>query len=283
MLNISVDELLARALPLGVDNPEYVDPGDGQSVVANFQTRNRDRVVDYWSFRSGTEAPLAPLIQCEADCASLNRTGCSVLSSSCGGCLPETWKDGAECVGRIDGDDESPMVDGRFERTPVSVGPGDGGFEIDIPVETSSSVRAVEVYLMTVDAAGELDYSWAGFSSNVWSLDEAPAHGLTVSVNRANGLNQVLGDLASPGVTVQDVGAQKNHALIYRFIAPQPINGSLSVRLELSSLSEFGFNVSEVMVFGDPPACVGEECLTECDSDMACADGLCVDGRCRLH
>ena len=252
VVTLSSEALLNRAVPIGVDQPTYIDPSDGLTeVTANFSTRNRDRVMDYWGFRSGTESPLAPLAQCERDCGAVNRAGCSVTSSACGGCLPGFWSSGSECVGRIETSTVDPMHDGRFERGPISVGPSDGEFDIDIPLQNGATVQAIELYLMTVGADGGIDYDWAGFSSNVWSLDAAPEHTFEIVAHQVDGTSVLVGTQQTEGAIIRDVSAQKDHTLSYRFVVNPPLGNVERLTLQLSSSSAYSFNVSEVMVFGN--------------------------------
>ena len=247
------DELLTRAVPVGVDQPAYIDPADGVTeVTAPFSARNRDRVMDYWEFRSGTHAPLAPVENCNAVCADLNRANCSVVSPECGSCLPGYRLKGGICLDRIESNTD-PLHDGRFERGPISVDPADGSFEINMPMETGSVLEAIELYLMTVNANGDIDYDWAGFSPNVWSLDAAPEHAFELVVYRSDGSSVVVGTESSEGAIMQDISAQKNHSLTYEFEVSPPITEVDRVVLRLQSNSGYAFNVSEVMVFGRVP------------------------------
>ena len=89
-------------------------------------------------------------------------------------------------MGRIESNID-PIHDGRFERGPISVDAADGDFEINMPLEVGATLHGIELYLMTVDANGAIDYDWAGFRPNIWALDEAPEHEFELVVHQTTG------------------------------------------------------------------------------------------------
>jgi len=142
-VTLSTQELINRALPMGVDQPSYTDPYNESNIItAEFSTRNLDRVIDYWLYKANNAAPLAQ--DCSFDCDSQHRIGCSVNNNVCGDCLPGFMEFSGTCFGRVETNLTNPLHDESYENTEILVESGGEEIEVNIEVNYNVSVSAVE-------------------------------------------------------------------------------------------------------------------------------------------
>ena len=247
--NIHVDDLLERAVPLGVDEPTYVDPSTNAVVMTEFSTRNRDKVIQFWPFKANNAAPLRREGACDADCASLNRAQCTVSNPTCGFCLPGYLDVGGTCLGRIDQIEETALTDGVYAQSgDVATTEGEQ-HEIVVPITPGSTIGAIELYLMTVDETGALKYNWVSMTT-IWTANSAPDHTFSIAYRTEDGVVEPLGTIDTDGVFLQHTAGQTNHTLSYRLPVYDAMPG-LEVIIQVQSLDDrYGFEVAEVRVFG---------------------------------
>ncbi|MEE2786586.1 MAG: M12 family metallo-peptidase [Myxococcota bacterium] len=249
---IHVDELLDRAVPLGVDEPTYIDPSTGDVVTASFSTRNRDKVIAFWPFKSGNAAPLRREGACDADCAALNRARCTVSNPTCGFCLPGYLDVGGTCLGRVDQVGVTALTDGVYAQSGEVATTEGEQHEIVVPITPGSTIGAIELYLFTVDEMGALKYSWVSMTT-IWTANSAPPHTFSIAYRTEDDDVEPVGSIDTDGVFLQHTSGQTNHTLSYRLPVHDPMPAS-EVIIQLQSLdAQYGFEVAEVRVFGQAP------------------------------
>jgi hypothetical protein len=147
LVTMSAFELTNRAIPLGVDRPSYEDPDNpGQIIQTEFSTRNREQALLAWLDRADNVEPLNRPELCDSDCAAAGRIRCSVVSSSCGDCLPDHFEHvDDECLPRSAAAMGTPLHDGVYGPSGVITQPGDAPLQVLIPLANSSSLVNVEL------------------------------------------------------------------------------------------------------------------------------------------
>ena len=249
---LTTQAVIDRAVPMGVDQPTYLDPQDGVTPISEvFSTRNRDRVENRWSMKATNARPLAPMADCPSDCEGVNRVICSVGRTTCGVCLPGYFEVGGICLGRVEADPEHELHDEKYLTTAVTLDHSEELLELNVDLNPGSTVHRVELYLMTVDELGDPDYSWVSIGSTIWVANEAPAHQFTVYAVLSNGQEVELGSDSTVDAAVNDSNAQKNHVLTYVLDSTPALENVDGLRVVMTSDSAFGFSISELRVFGD--------------------------------
>ena len=248
--SLDVDALLDRAVPLGVDEPSYLDPVDNETLIENpFSTRNRDQVLSFWPAKAANAEALAQVGDCPEDCGLQRRVSCGIRSNRCGACLPHHVEVDGVCLPSIIAAPANGLTDGVYART---------GFVAQAlaPVQTvgvgllaDAQLHVVELYLFTVDQAGEMDYSWAN-TPTVWGPNSAPSFQFEVEVRNEAGEFVAIGDETQDDAVIRDADGQRNHTLSYRFRLPQGLTAT-DVRVHLRSLDDvYGFDIAEIRAFG---------------------------------
>jgi hypothetical protein len=249
---LAPEVLLERAVPLGVDEPTHLDPQDGVTPITEpFSTRNRERVQSRWSMKATNARPLAALDDCPLGCASIHRISCAVGRQTCGDCLPGYFEVDDNCLGRVELNADDAVSDGKYLRTDVSLDHSEDELVLDVALSPGTTVHRIELYLMTLDELGELDYSWVNIGSTIWVASQAPLHTFTLYAVRANGEEVEVGNETTEEIVINDSSAQKDHVLSYALSLSPAVDDVASIKLVLESESAYGFNVSELRVFGE--------------------------------
>ena len=76
-------------------------------------------------------------------------------------------------------------------------------------------------------------------------------HTFTLYAVRTNGEEIEVGNASTPGIVINDASPQKDHVLNYALSLLPGVDDVISIKLVLESESAFGFNVSELRVFGE--------------------------------
>ena len=263
---ISVEDLLSRAIPLGVDHPTYQNPEPPrEQIQMDFQTDNRQRVIDFWSDKSDNASPKASLADCPQECAAQGRSRCAVGALSCGSCLPEFIEDGEECVGLLEIEDAVMLNDDEYTRSDWLIPSQGAEQDWTLSLLQSATLTRLELYLRTLDDDLNSDYSWTSIGSTIWVANEAPPHSFELYAHHPNGTQTQIaafnGISDTDLLVIQDIENQKNHALIYRVDIPETLDAVDELRLVFRSAHEvgqamvegaFGFSVDELKVFGQP-------------------------------
>ena len=282
-VTLSTQELINRALPMGVDQPSYTDPYNESNIItAEFSTRNLDRVIHYWSYKANNAAPLAQ--DCSFDCNSQHRIGCSVNNNVCGDCLPGFMEFSGTCLGRVEVEsDLYPLLyDESYENTEILVESGGAEIEVNIEVYYNVSVSAVEIYFATIDAMGEFDFSWIDLGPTIWVANEAPPHSFSLYSKHINGSETLIGTENTLNAIIQDSTGQNNHVLSYQFVLDELLSEVESLRLilktsneENTEFSSFGLSIIEFRVFGTSMYGCTDVSASNYDPDAAVDDGSC--------
>ena len=249
---LAPENLLQRAVPLGVDQPTHLDPQDGVTPITEpFSTRNRERVESRWHMKATNVRPLAALDDCPLDCQAVYRITCAVGRQVCGDCLPGYVEDGDNCLGRVELHSDDAVSDGKYLRSDVSLDHSEDELVLEVALSPGATVHRIELYLMTLDELGELDYSWVDIGATIWVASQAPSHAFTLYAVRANGEEIEVGNASTPEIVINDASPQKDHILSYGLTLSPAVDDVTSIKLVLESESAFGFNISELRVFGE--------------------------------
>ena len=239
IITITPAELIARAVPLGVDATE--DGGEA--------TRNRDKVQGLWPFR----ASFADVIdhQCITDCVLENRVACAVGSQQCGTCLPGFQEFNGTCYGRVEHNSTDTRHDNKYLANGLIAAPNGDAETTVIELAPGNDIFRVEVYLTTTDTVGAENHDWLEYEGVITKLNEAPTHSLTVTLNHSDNTQTVLGNQATTGAIQQDFPNQNDHSLTYFFESESWLADVISVEVSYQSLNEtYGFDLYEVRIFG---------------------------------
>ena len=243
LVTMSAQELITRAIPLGVDQPSFIHPETGELVIDETSSRSRDEALRVWEARAAASPPRQA--NCDANCSAINRSECAVNSLECGPCLAGYAEHNGYCYGRLAFDLSNALHDESYENNGIYA-PPQGQLDQVITMESAASVHRVEVYLGTTDNDGESDYSWANIPGHVMSLIPAPSHTLSLSAELHNGELIEL----SPLVVLADSSNQNDHSLTYVYESMTALNNVSHIHLSLSSTSDYGLSLLEVRTFG---------------------------------
>ena len=260
IVTMSADQLLARALPMGVDLPSYEDPDNpGVTIQTEFSARNRDEVEANWLDRADNERPLGAANTCAADCQAQGRIRCAVGEATCGDCLPDHFPWAGQCLPRVAAQQGAPLHDGIYGPSGVGTQPGQEPFVVTMNLDQTRDLVAVDLFFATQNSEGQRDFSWASFGPNVWSANPAPPHAFELIAIHDNDEETPLATQLTPGVLLQDVAPQDDHSLTYRWTTEQPITAVRALRLVIQSPAPdpgddpYGLTVDEVRLFGLTP------------------------------
>ena len=255
IVTLDPQEIVDRAVPLGVDNPSYNDPNSGETVQLMFQTRNRDAVLNSWWDKANNASPLAPASECTYDCGQMNRANCAIDSSDCGVCLPGYIEVDNSCLGRLEIDKTNPLHDERYENSGIYVhAPGDN-IEINIDLARVSSIYQIEIYLGTVDDSGQTHFDWADVGHTTWLANPAPKHRFEIYGMRTNGEEFLVAESdGTNNVLKESGGEQNNHTLSYLFSLSTVERNISAIKIILgvdaANTSSYGMSLNEVRIFG---------------------------------
>ena len=257
LVTLSAEQLLARALPMGMDRPSYEDPDNpGQVIQREYSARNRDEVALNWFDRANNERPLAAANTCAADCQAQNRIRCAIGRATCGECLPDHYDHAGQCLPRVAAQRGAPLHDGVYGPSGVGTQPGQDPVVITMNLDQTRDLVAVDLFFATQNGEGQRDFGWASFGPNVWSANPAPPHAFELIALHANGQETPLATQLTPGVLLQHVAPQDDHSLTYRWTTQEPVTDVRAVRLVIQSPppepgdDPYGLTVDEVRLFG---------------------------------
>ncbi len=267
LTSILVENLVERAVPLGVDQPTYQDPNDPQSTIQEiFSARNRDRVIDRWPQVARLNPKPVLAEQCSIDCDAYGRGPC-LGGDQCGPCLPDRSPHqsltGEEiCVSRLELHEGQPLHDQQYQVTQVLTAPSESLITV-IPLISPSTVSKIEVTLSTLNDQLESDWAWVNIGPTTWVANAAPPHTMSLYAycendDQADLVEQQWGTTIGQEFAVRDGNSQNNHSLTYHF---DPPSHERCHRLELHlspwidnaegrSESEYTFSIDEIRVFG---------------------------------
>ena len=239
IFTLSPAELIARAVPLGVDASD--EGGEA--------TRNRARAETLWPYRSS----FADVIdhQCSTDCASINRAPCVVGSQDCGVCLPGHHEFNGDCFGRVEANNTDARHDGKYYAVGQPASPNGAAETAVVDLTPGSDVFRVEVYLTTTNASGAADHQWLDYEGVITKLNEAPPHSLSVTLQHSDGTETVLGDQATPGA-IQRIFRTKTiiPSLIFSE-SDEWVENVESIDVTYQSFDDtYGYDLYEVRTFG---------------------------------
>ena len=256
VLTFSGQEIIDRAVPVGVEQPSYIDPVTDELVERNFITDNRSQVLSFWPFRTQNAHMLAA--SCSVDCAAQNRIGCSESNlAQCGDCLPGALEINGICYGRIDqSSNMNALFDERYESTDA-IASASGPETVTFTIDPQATIYAIELYLMTLDENGAPDYFWARSTSTIWNQPEAPPHTFQVTAFSTSATTVIAAFPDGSVEMLQDSSGQSNNSLSYRKVLEIPLTGIESMEIQLSNAlqsgetSAYDFSIAEVRVFGE--------------------------------
>ena len=264
LITLDVDLLIEHALPLGVDQPSYVDPTDGETLIETvFQTRNRDQLFDRWAFVAQFESGKILAENCTIDCTALGRSACTA-PNVCGACLSthfETSRNGVEhCDPRRELNQDDPLHDGAYEPSGIH---NIDGLELTSysALIGPSHISAVEVSLSTLDATTLApNFDWLSVGATTLVANAAPPHEIVLSAycERFGNDELVLEEWGSSSdglASINDGRAQNDHGLHYRF-TNLPVGSCSAIEVTVRPLNSdeetqpYIFSLDEIRVFG---------------------------------
>ena len=245
-VTLSAAELVDRAIPLGIDMPQFTHPDSGELISDSTSTRARDTAVEIWTSRAQAAPPLN--VSCEAGCGALNRVGCEAGTQICGACLPDFFGIFEECKPRVRSVNEATLNDNVYDSSGVFALPGDA-LTTTLVLGTSIKLEMLEVYLGTTDANGTPDYEWTDSSGFIFGVPAAPPHSVSATVDTASGETIMLDALE----VSRDSTNQHDHSLTYRLSALGAPSDVVSLTITIASESpRYGIQLLEVRTFGTP-------------------------------